>query len=68
MAPVRLPVPQIVHEGEEIPVELYAAGPDGIKLVDYVRVGRRDKMARRVEAPRDSYAEDAELTFSRARG
>ncbi len=67
VAPAHPPVPQIMRDGDELPVELYSAGPNGIRLIDYLRVGRRDKMAQRKEAPRDSYAEDAEFTLAQPR-
>jgi hypothetical protein len=67
VAPAHPPVPQIMRDGDELPVELYAAGPNGIRFMDYLRVGRRDKMAQRKEAPRDSYAEDAEFTLAQPR-
>jgi hypothetical protein len=56
-----------MRDGDELPVELYAVGPNGFRLIDYLRVGRRDKMAQRKDAPRDSYAEDAEITLSQPR-
>ncbi len=67
VAPDQPSAPQIMRDGDELPLELYAAGPNGIRLIDYLRVGRRDKMAQRKEAPRDSYAEDAEFTLSQPR-
>jgi hypothetical protein len=61
------PVPQIMRDGDELPVELYPAGPNESGLIDYLRVGARDKMPHRQEAPRDSYAEDAEFTLAQPR-
>ena len=66
-SPAGLPVPQIMRDGDELPIELYPAGPNNLSLIDYLRVGTRDKMPHRQEAPRDAYAEDAEFTLSQPR-
>jgi hypothetical protein len=55
-------VPQIVGDGDAVRVELYSNGFR--KMVDYVHAGRPDRMVLRTEAPRDYYAEDAELTVT----
>lgn len=66
VAPPRYPAPQVVQDGDEIPLELitYASGA---QLVDYIHVGAMNKMAKRKDAARDSYAEDAEFTLARPR-
>ena len=62
LAPARYPVPQIVGDADAVRVELYSNGFR--KMVDYVHAGRPDRMVMRTEAPRDYYAEDAELTVT----
>lgn len=64
VSPGQLPVPQVMREGEELPIELDGGSSDGMRLVDYLRIGASDKMAQRKDAPRDSYAEDAEFALS----
>ena len=60
------PVPQIVHDGGAIRIELYRERPAGPTLVDYIHVGSLNKIVPRDEAPHDAYAVDAEFTLSRA--
>ena len=67
LAPPRYPVPQIARDGDEIPLELYTTD-SGVKLMDYIRIGREDKLPpRRKDSARDSYAEDAEFTLTQPR-
>ena len=63
--PVALPVPQLLHEGETLSIELYA-DPNGRRLVDYLRAGQR-AMTPRSEVPRDAYADDAEFSLTQPR-
>ncbi len=63
-SPARYPVPQILEDGDEIPLPL-TSYEHGLILVDYIHVGRLDKMRKRQDAARDSYAEDAELTLAK---
>jgi hypothetical protein len=66
VSPPRYPAPQVVQDGDEIPLELMTYG-SGAQLVDYIHVGEIDKMPKRKDAARDSYAEDAEFTLARPR-
>ena len=61
--PPAFPVPQLVQNGDVIKLVLHAR-PYGTKLVEYIRVGAPAVTELRVEAPRDSYAEDAEFNIS----
>lgn len=67
ISPAQFPVPQIMREGEELPIELDAGSSGGIELIDYVRVGRHDEMPQRKGAPGDFYAGDAEFSLSQPR-
>ena len=70
IAPTRYPAPQIVRDEDSIRLELYSEGtPSNTtrELVDYIHVGREDRMAMRQEAPRDYYADDAEFAVTRPR-
>jgi hypothetical protein len=62
----KYPAPQILRDEDAVRVELYSSGGSR-KLVDYVHVGRKDRMILRKDAPYDYYAEDAELSVSRPR-
>ncbi len=64
VSPAHYPLPQVMQDGDEIPLEL-ATYDRGVKLVDYVHVGELGKMPKRADAARDSYAEDAEFTLAR---
>jgi hypothetical protein len=66
VSPPRYPVQQTMQDGDEIPLELVTY-ERGIQLVDYVHLGRLEKMPKRTDAARDSYAEDAEFTLARPR-
>ena len=63
---VQYPVPQILHDGETIALELTADARTGRRTVEYIRVGTGTMKPRR-EAARDVYAEDAELTITQPR-
>jgi hypothetical protein len=63
VAPPRYPAPQLMQDGDEIPLELVTYDR-GIKLIDYIHAGELDKMPKRADAARDSYAEDAEFTLA----
>jgi hypothetical protein len=70
LSPAKYPAPQIVKDEDSIRLELYSEGPPADptrQLADYIHVGREDRMVMRTEAPRDYYAEDAELAFSHPR-
>jgi hypothetical protein len=64
VSPSHYPAPQLMQDGDELPLEL-AVTDRGIELVDYIHIGRMDKMPKRTDAARDSYAEDSEFTLSR---
>jgi hypothetical protein len=66
LSPAKYPVPQIVRDEDSVRLELYADHPTR-KLVDYIHAGREDRMVMRTEAPRDYYAEDAELAITQPR-
>lgn len=66
VSPAAYPVPQILRDGDEIPIELFQSSK-GAKLVDYVRAGSPGMLKRRAAAPRDSYAGDAEFTIAQPR-
>jgi hypothetical protein len=66
LSPAKYPVPQIVRDEDSVRLELYADHPTR-KLVDYIHAGREDRMVMRTEAPRDYYAEDAELAMTQPR-
>jgi hypothetical protein len=63
MSPVAFPVPQLVQNGDVIKLILYERAL-GTRLVEYIRIGAPGVAELRVEAPRDSYAEDAEFNIS----
>ena len=63
VSPAMFPAPQIMRDGDEVRIELFQSDR-GAALVDYVRVGRQDKLKQRKQASRDSYAEDSEFTVS----
>jgi hypothetical protein len=65
-ATVPVPVPQIVHDGETLALDLAADARSGRKLVDYIRIGT-GVMKPRQEPARDVYAEDAELSITEPR-
>jgi hypothetical protein len=70
MSPPQYPVPQIVRDEDSIRLELYSDGVGDSstrELVDYIHVGRESLMVMRKEAPRDYYAEDAELVITQPR-
>lgn len=62
--PAQYPVSQIARDGDEIPLLLYkhSSGPD---LVDYVQVGRPDRMTKRQDVAHDAYSLDAAFAFTR---
>ncbi len=66
ISPARYPVPQLVRDEDSVRLALYVEN-SARKLVDYIHVGREDRMVLRAEAPRDYYAEDAELAVTRPR-
>ena len=66
LTPARYPVPQVVRDEDSIRLELYSDSPTR-KLVDYIHVGREDRMVLRKEAPRDYYADDTELAITQPR-
>ena len=61
-SPVRYPAPQIMKDSDAVRLELHSNG--GRRVVDYVHVGRQDRMVMRTQAPHESYAGDAELTIA----
>ncbi len=63
---VPYPVPQILRDGETIPLTLSAEERTGRRLIDYIRVGT-GVMHSRSAVSRDAYAEDAELTIAQPR-
>ncbi len=62
-SPAAFPVPQFVRNGDVIKLVLQARAL-GTRLVEYIRFGTPGVADLRVEAPRDSYAEDAEFNIS----
>jgi len=64
VSPAQYPVPQIVHDDDEVRVLLYT-DPKGVEMVDYLHVGRVDKMAKRKDAARDAYALDSEFSLAK---
>jgi hypothetical protein len=66
VTPGHFPVPQIVEDGETIGLELYQEPRTEQRLVEYVHVGRLNSMLRK-EAAHDSYADDAQFTFTQPR-
>ncbi len=64
VSPAHYPVPQIVHDGEEVRLLLYT-NPNGAEMVDYLHIGRADKMPKRKDAARDAYALDSEFTLAK---
>jgi hypothetical protein len=71
ISPALYPVPQILRDEDSIRLELYSDGTTREnatrELVDYIHAGREDRMVMRQEAPRDYYADDAELAVSKPR-
>jgi hypothetical protein len=70
LSPAKYPVPQILRDEDTVRVELYAEGTKlntTRDLVDYIHAGREDRMVMRKEAPRDYYADDAEIAVTRPR-
>jgi hypothetical protein len=70
LSPAKYPVPQILKDEDTVRLALYAEGMPGNttrELVDYIHAGREDRMVMRKEAPRDYYAEDAELGVTKLR-
>lgn len=63
VSPARYPVPQIVRDGDEVRLLLYA-NPGGVELADYLHVGLPDKMPKRKSAAHDVYASDAEFMLA----
>jgi hypothetical protein len=63
LPPEAMPVPQLVQNGDVIKLILYSRAL-GTKLVEYIRIGAPGLAQLRDEAPRDSYAEDAEFNIS----
>lgn len=63
--PIRYPTSQIARDGDEIPLLLYthSSGPD---LVDYIQVGRPDKMTKRQDVAHDAYSLDAAFVLTRS--
>jgi hypothetical protein len=60
------PVPQILHDGDTLRLELYRERPTGPSLAGYIHVGPLNSITPRNEAPHDTYADDAEFNLSRA--
>jgi len=70
LSPAKYPVPQILRDGDTVRLKLYAEGTamnTTRELVDYIHAGREDRMVLRKEAPRDYYADDAEIAVTRPR-
>jgi hypothetical protein len=70
VSPAQFPVPQIVKDADSVRLELYSEGTPANttrQLVDYIHAGREDRMVMRVEAARDYYAADAELSVTQPR-
>jgi hypothetical protein len=74
LSPARYPPPQVMKDGDSVALELYSNGTTRDttrsttrRVVDYVHVGRQDRMVMRKEAPHDSYAADAELAVTQPR-
>jgi hypothetical protein len=63
---IRMPVSQILHNGEEIALNLAEDARTGRRMVDYIRVGSGVMHARQ-DVARDVYAEDAELAINQPR-
>jgi hypothetical protein len=73
-APAKYPMPQIVRDEDTIRLELYSNGTTlktavntTRRVVDYIHVGRPDRMVIRKETPHDYYADDAEIAVSQPR-
>jgi hypothetical protein len=66
LAPAKYPLPQTMKDEDSIRLEVYSNGTTR-RVVDYIHVGRQDRMVFRKETPHDSYAEDAELAFTQPR-
>ncbi len=64
VSPAQYPVPQIVRDGDEVRLLLYTI-PNGVEMVDYLHIGRVDKMPKRRDAARDAYALDSEFTLAK---
>jgi hypothetical protein len=69
-SPAKYPAPQIMKAEDSIRLELYTIGSPGNttrRVVDYIHVGRQDKMVMLKETPHDAYADDAELAVTQPR-
>ena len=70
-SPAKYPAPQIVRNEDSIRMELYSngttTGTATRRVVDYIHVGRQDRMVMRTDTPHDSYADDAELAVTQPR-
>jgi hypothetical protein len=73
-SPAKYPAPQIMKDEDSIRLVLYSNGGTSNttgnatrRVVDYIHIGRQDRMVFRKEAPHDSYADDAELAVSQPR-
>jgi hypothetical protein len=70
VSPAKYPLPQVMRDEDSIRLELYSNGAaehTTRKLVDYVHVGRPDRMILHTDVAHDSYAEDAELGLTQPR-
>ena len=66
LTPAQYPAPQIMRDEDSIRLELYSNGSSR-RVVDYIHVGRQDRMVLRKETPHTSYAGDAELAITQPR-
>jgi hypothetical protein len=70
LSPAQFPVPQILKDEDSLRLVLYSDGnADNTtrELVDYIHAGSEDRMVMRKEAPRDYYADDAEMAITQPR-
>jgi hypothetical protein len=64
--PTRLPVPQLVSDGETIALPLYS-DREGNELTDYLHIGAQELMRLRREAATNPYAEDVGIAITQPR-
>jgi hypothetical protein len=66
VSPAKYPAPQILKDENEIRLDLYSDGTSR-RVVDYIHVGRQDRIVMRKESPHEYYADDAECTVTQPR-
>jgi hypothetical protein len=63
ISPTNYPAPQIVRDEDSIRLELYS-NKTSRRMVDYIHVGRQDRMVMRKESPHEYYADDGEFAVT----